>query len=384
MLLSILALISGPSFAEDSENLLQDRETKREQLKALNESITKVRSWFKKAEKEQSTLTKKLRTTELKISDNLRQRQKLEAGMESIRKEISRLSNEETRQQQALIQHQTLLKQQLRAAHAMGHEQGIRLIFDAEDPVNLQRFLTYYDYMNRARSRKIEKSRRLIANLQQIRLEINSENQKLIDSKHELAKNQQVLKAEREKRAEALAALEGRLENKRLELARMEDDQQQLELLLRKIEQALSNVAEPSESADFERLRGQLIWPTVGELAEGFGASHNNGLHSTGIFLKTEKSESVKAIYQGRVIFADWLRGFGLLLIVDHGDDYMSLYGFNQALLKDTGDWVASNEVIASTGTSGGQSQTGLYFEIRHKGKPSDPLDWLIKNNSKN
>jgi len=367
------------ALADDKQALLQDRDYQQQQLGELKRNITKVEAWLRKAEKQQSALTKKLKTTELNISENLRQRRIIEAEIKSARETIADLKDKEAAQQHALQQQQGLLKQQLLAAHAMGHEQGIKLLFNAEDPVNLQRFLKYYEYVNSARTEKIEQSRLLIAKLQQTQSEIRSSNQKLIDSITKLTKNQQALQAEKNKRAHALSALANRLADRQDELGQLEVDQQQLENLIEQIELDIASIAPPSGAAAFAMLQGQLTWPTDGALTGSFGASNNSLAHSTGIFFKTDNSQSVKAIYHGRVIFADWLRGFGLLLIVDHGDDYMSLYGFNQSLLKETGDWVTSNEVIATTGNSGGQSQTGLYFEIRHKGKPSNPLSWLIK-----
>lgn len=379
-LLLIQPGLCGQALAADKEALLQDREYQQRQLSKLKEDIAKVETWLKKAENKQSILTKKLKTAELNISENLRQRQVLEGQIKSARKTTADLTRKEAAQQLALHQQQTVLKQQLLTAHAMGHEQGIKLLFNAEDPLNLQRFLKYYEYVNSARTEKIEQSRLLIAKLQQTRSEIRASNQKLIDSKMKLTKNQQALQAEKNKRAQALAALANQLDDKQVELGQMEVDQQQLQNLIEQIEQDIASVVPPFDAAAFAKLQGQLVWPTNGTLTESFGASNNSQPQSTGIFFKTDNSQSVKAIYHGRVIFADWLRGFGLLLIVDHGDDYMSLYGFNQTLLKETGDWVTSNEVIASTGNSGGQSQTGLYFEIRHKGKPSNPLSWLKKD----
>jgi septal ring factor EnvC (AmiA/AmiB activator) len=160
----------------------------------------------------------------------------------------------------------------------------------------------------------------------------------------------------------------------------MEENQKQLEQVLKEVERAVANMQLDKDATPFRTLRNQMPWPAEGRLVRKYGSRSPDGIGSTGIVIQSAVNTPVKAIHHGRVVFSDWLRGFGLLMIVDHGDGFMSLYGFNQALLKDTGDWVNEGDVLASVGNSGGQREGGLYFEIRYKGKPDNPLLWLKKN----
>ena len=261
----------------------------------------------------------------------------------------------------------------------MGREPTIKLMLNAEDPVTLQRLITYYGYLNTARQGEIKHYRHSIENLEQTRRDILVKNQNLILSRNRLAKAREDLQAQRQQRADALAKLNKSLNYKQNKLVRMERDQQQLEQLIKEVERTIATLELEAGPEPFKQQRGKLPWPARGIRQSDIRATVNNLPRSPGIFLQTEINEPVRAVHHGRVVFADWLRGFGLLMILDHGDNYMSLYGFNEALLKNTGDWVKSGETIASTGNSGGQTQSGLYFEIRHRGKPDNPLKWLQK-----
>jgi len=157
----------------------------------------------------------------------------------------------------------------------------------------------------------------------------------------------------------------------------MAKDRSQLERLLDAVEQSIANLEIPSDYRPFHKLKGKLHWPTKGKISKRFGSSRSgSNLRWQGVTLTAKEGSEVNAIHHGRVVFADWFRGSGLLIIIDHGDGYMSLYGHNQSLLIEPGDWVTVGEQIATVGNSGGKKHAGLYFEIRHKGQPTDPRHW--------
>jgi septal ring factor EnvC (AmiA/AmiB activator) len=158
----------------------------------------------------------------------------------------------------------------------------------------------------------------------------------------------------------------------------MAEDQEELQRLLELIEQAVADLEVPAEYQAFEAFRGQLPWPVAGRASNRFGARRGQGtLRWQGLVIPAEEGSTVNAIHHGRVVFADWFRGSGLLLIIDHGDGFMSLYAHNEALLREVGEWVSAGAAVATVGNSGGRAEPGLYFEIRKDGKPTDPVAWL-------
>ena len=187
------------------------------------------------------------------------------------------------------------------------------------------------------------------------------------------------LAGEQAERARVLAKLQAQLRDKSQELAQLERDEQRLHELVESLQQALRDI--PAAATDYrslDELKGKLRWPVAGRISMQYGARQAGGkLKSRGVRISAPAGEEVRAIDKGRVAYADWLRGFGLLLIVDHGKDYMSLYGNNRALFKEVGEWVEGGEVIATVGSSGGQSSAGLYLELRKKGRPFNPAPWF-------
>lgn len=175
--------------------------------------------------------------------------------------------------------------------------------------------------------------------------------------------------------------LDREIQEKDAQLQNLREDEQALERIVSSLHKLLPDIpAETLNIKSFASLRGKLLWPCRGDLIQRFGALRSTGkYHSQGIMIATAQGEPVRAVFYGRIAFADWLRGYGLLLIVDHGDGYMSLYAHNQSLFKEVGDWVDTGEIIAQAGKSGGYQKIGVYFEIRHQGKPTDPLAWLVK-----
>lgn len=288
------------------------------------------------------------------------------------------LQQEMDRRRTLLNREQQKLAEIVRSAFMMNRHGGLRMLLDQEDPALFSRMMTYHEYFKRQRIRQIDVVNRHIDELASASHAVELQTRALArlqaQREKELAEMEQV-KAERE---QALARINRNLDEQGSQLARLRKDESALTAIIRSLAELLSDIPAGSErDKRFEQRKGALSWPSTGRLVARFGTPRgNSGKKWSGVVINTERGSPVTAIARGRVAFSDWLRGYGLLVIIDHGDDYMSLYGHNESVFKDTGEWVEGGDVIASVGDSGGQPQTGLYFEIRKKGVPQNPVRW--------
>jgi septal ring factor EnvC (AmiA/AmiB activator) len=279
------------------------------------------------------------------------------------------------------------LAQQIRAAYTIGQQEYVKILLNQQDPAAVSRTLTYYDYFNRARLTRIKSIDTSLAELQKLEEKIQAKTAKLERNQQEQSSEKTQLENTRSQRANVLARLHQQILAKGERLSLMQEDERRLQRLLDSLATAPADDAqtpadselatEGTEHTPFRTLRGRLQWPSRGKLTTRYGSARKIGkLKWQGVTIRAPEGTEVRAISHGRVAFSDWLRGFGLLTIIDHGDGYMSLYGGNQSLFKEVGDWVEAGEVIAGVGNSGGRKNSALYFEIRHNGKPTNPLKW--------
>ncbi len=300
------------------------------------------------------------------------------------------------------------IERQVRNAYALGRQSKMKALLNQQEPATLSRALTYYDYFNRARAEQIDGYVALLSELDTLQPQIERRAGELRGARDDLDQRRRELDRARAERERALAKLNATIKNKDQEYQQLAQDRSALEAVLKKIERAAAEAAarqrqqqaaKPAPAAPagkpsgggfavtatspvagnkpFGQLRGQLPWPVAGKAVNRFGAQRGNSpLRWQGINIAAREGETVRAVHGGKVVFADWLRGSGLLLIVDHGDGYLTLYAHNQSLLRNVGDTVRAGDAIATVGNSGGQAQAGLYFEIRHRGVPSDPTAW--------
>jgi septal ring factor EnvC (AmiA/AmiB activator) len=258
-----------------------------------------------------------------------------------------------------------------------GREELAKLLLSQESPASLGRMLVYYDYFNRARTERIAAASRELAALD----DLAAESLRLEKKLEELAQKQASEAAAHERaRAERRTALE-RIETSmtdaggQIEALRLEEER--LSELVLELAALLEDLPRGAEEP-FVAQKGKLPWPVDGKVAQSYGQARDGGLlRSNGVLVSAATGTAVQAVYHGRVAFADWLPGLGLLVIVDHGGGYMSLYGHNEAILRESGEWVSPGDEIAQVGDSGGQAKPGLYFEIRHDGAPQDPRQWM-------
>jgi septal ring factor EnvC (AmiA/AmiB activator) len=247
-----------------------------------------------------------------------------------------------------------------------------------ESPAVIGRTLTYYDYFNKARSHYIGDAITSIAELEKVTHQVKIKSDELTLSLKQQQAEKNKLEEDFIDRATALKELEKDIVAKGDRLNKMMADEKLLQQLLTEIQAIMpSQLTEIDKRETFGLRRGRLKWPVVGKVNRLFGKPRQlASLTWNGVIIDSPEGRDVKAVSHGRVAYADWLRGYGMLIIVDHGDGFMTLYGHNQALYKETGDWVEEGEVISTVGQSGGESKSGLYFEVRVKGQPSNPVKW--------
>lgn len=379
ILLACLALfLPGGLMAAD----IVDLQATQKQLKELKSRMSKLEQRLNTARGEQGKLQAELARTERRISNLLGEIRDLERKITQSRQQLAELQSRELALSQELDQHKQQLAEQIRASYSIGENSSLRMLLALDSIEESERMLTYYNYFHQARTERINSYLVLLEDLKQTREARTQENTRLQTSREQLERRQQALTEARRSQQQTLAQLKKEIKTGESQLSRLNQDQKRLETLIKEVEQALADIPMPQsgQARDFREMRAKLSWPVRGKLLKQFSTRPDaDGIKWNGIFIQSDRGTPVKAVHPGRVVFADWLRGFGLLVIVDHGKGYMSLYGSNQALYKQPGDWVQSGETLGSVGASGGQAESGLYFEIRHKGEPQNPLHWLAK-----
>lgn len=359
-----------------------EEKDKAAKLEVLRRTIKELRTSLDKARGQQAELRGQLRDAEVSIGTLSQSSRKLEKELRQKDAELRGLRARRDEVNAALEQQRRALAQQILAGYAMGREGHLKIILSQRDPSSVGRMLTYYDYLNRARAARIEEIDHRLAEIGVLEHAIAQQAETLEQLHGEQARQLQALRESRGARRQILVKLDGEIKTKQQKLEALLQDERNLSELLIKLRRALAEIPAdrppgPGDSSPFASHKGKLSWPARGKITARYGASRQVGsLTWRGVVIGAEEGGEVRAIYRGRVAFADWLRGFGLLIIVDHGDGYMSLYGHNQSLAKNVGDWVERGEAIATVGNSGGQDSPGLYFEIRHNGVPDNPLRW--------
>ena len=346
------------------------------QLKQLRGHIKTIQSQIDQLRGQRQQSERKLREAERRISilgGSIRQ---LGQRIKHQRKESRQIQGEITQQSGRLSGNQDALKQQVRAAYISGQEAYLKLILSQRDPQRLGRMLIYYDYLNHARLEEIDGLQTTLQKLESLNKRKQETQKELKNLLQRKETDKQAMEVSQKQRQLLLAQLAIKLEDKEVELAQLKEDEQRLHTLLNDLTEALSDIpAVPKQLQAFASLKGTLAWPVSGKLEASYGTRRSRGLRWKGVVLDASKDNQVKVVSHGRIAFSDWLRGYGLLSIVDHGNGYMSLYGQNHSLYKKVGDWVEKGEIIAEAGENGSE-QAQLYFEIRHRGKPVNPQRW--------
>ena len=348
-------------------------------LEKLDRSISKLEKKLRSRDKQKDSLQNELKKVEVEASQLKGNLRKLGKEIRTVVAELSILRHQETDLQARIVQQADVIAEQIAAAHKLGDQEPIKLLLNQENPQQLARMFKYYDYFLQARSEKITSYMNDVESLTEVIARISSQQLALKRSQSDLKSGQEKLRGRVAKRSVTLKQLDASLVSDKKKLGSLQRERSELEEILSAVEEAVAEMTLPSNYQPFLSRKGKLGWPLKGRVAHSYGSQRSGELRWEGWLISASAGTAVNAVHNGRIVFSNYLRGFGLLAIVDHGDGYMTLYAHNQELLKDTGDWVQSNELVARAGDTGGLSKPALYFEIRSQGKPADPKVWLEK-----
>ena len=373
--LLILLLLALPA-AGENDDLAQVKE---QELEEVRERISSLKQSMDAASSQRDKVTSELQAAEVSIAEKrsrLRDLERERAFTEKRRSELDRKVAANEADLDREIEH---LGQQLRAAHMSGDQEQLKLLLNQKDPATLGRLMVYYSYLNDYRSDNIDTVSDRIRELASLRSQVAAEEARLSEiAKTRYAELSRHNNAQ-EQRKTLLATLRARISNEGQEIDYLAAQEKDLARLIAELTSILSDYPISSENP-FSEHKGRLTWPVAGNLLHDFGQPRvGGGLRWNGVVMAAPRGREVRAVYHGRVVFSDWLSGLGLLVIIDHGDGYMTLYGYNETLMKNAGDWVAPGDVIATVGDSGGQQRSGLYFEIRKGTQPVNPRHWVTR-----
>ena len=410
-------------------------DARRDELKSLRDQIHNLQNDISKGEEDRGEAADQLADSERAISTAQRRLREIVGEKQAVEAEVQRLRAEHERLQGELETDRKQLGTTLYRIYVEGGEAGARRMLGGKDPNQMARDAYYLQKIAEERADVIKDARLALANLQQVQVDAEARRAQLQGLEAERGGEQRRLLEERGKRKSVLSDVAERISAQRREMQTLQRNQVRLESLLTGLERiareqaakaskeakraAASSLAQQASSAaaskpkrnhtqssvaaqssseakpqehtgvadqvaeagaaveDFAQLQGRLHWPVKGELFGRFGAPRSEGGTWRGVFIRAAQGTDVRAVADGKVAYADWLRGFGNLMIIDHGNGYMTIYANNDSLYKTPGQSVRMGEPIASVGASGGQEESGLYFEIRHRGQPADPSRWV-------
>ncbi|MFT2092572.1 murein hydrolase activator EnvC family protein [Paraglaciecola sp. 2405UD69-4] len=345
----------------DLESIQKQIRDKKEQIRKQLSEAKKLQEDLKKIELTVAKTAKSLKQTDNQIDDNQKQQ--------------AELLKQQQEYLDALNQQKSELAKQVRSAYMTGNYDFAKMLLNQQDAADFERSITYYQYLNKARKEQIDSFRALVEELKLVRAKLIDSQTELETLKAQQISQQSVLKKQLASRQVTMSKLQVSIESDEAKIAQLQINEKNLSEALAKAQQRAAQ--QDVSLIGLSKLKGKLLLPAKGTLRKMFGRFRQGQIKWKGIVIYGNSGDDIKAIHDGKVLYADWLRGFGLVTVLDHGDGFMSLYGHNQALLKQAGDTVKTGETVALLGQSGGQNRPNLYFEIRHKGKPVNPVSWL-------
>jgi septal ring factor EnvC (AmiA/AmiB activator) len=305
---------------------------------------------------------------------------KLDRDIAAQKKRIRATKIQQELNRNSLESQGRFLQQQIRLAYAIGRQDRLKLLLNQRDPEMVGRLMVYHDYFNRHRTEQMDIIQTTLKNLKQAEQVMVAEERKMQQLQNRKKREKSALEKNRKGREKLIARLNQGITTDAERLKELKRDEERLQKLLTEIQQKAKASLQNryiAKGRPFKTQKGKMPWPAKGKLKARFGSPKRGGLKWDGILISGPEGEEVKAVYDGKVVFADWLRGFGLMLILDHGGGYMTLYGHNQSLAKQPGELVQAEEVVAALGSSGGQTEPGVYFAMRYKGEPINPEKWF-------
>ncbi|MEL0622605.1 peptidoglycan DD-metalloendopeptidase family protein [Marinomonas arenicola] len=366
----VLLLLSSVSWAAGEPKTPQEA---KQQIQALQQDLKKLNAWLKDTKSQRSDVEKELEGKEKAIQGLLNKIQNLKDSLKKGEKQLGQLKQQQQTLQLSIQKQNEQIAAQLRAVYRSGKQEGIKLLLNGSDTATSMRLLQYNRYFSTARQSLINGYANEVNDLNLVEKSLRQKRAQQAQEEASLIEQRNQLSQEKTARRTLLAKLDKDLAKGNQRSQRLAQNQQDLKEMLKRLEEALADVKLPDQDVPFSSQKGKLVSP----LRKLVRLPTDGKVNLGGVTLEAKEGTQVHAIFNGRVVFADWLRGFGFLMIIDHGDGYMSLYGYNQSLLKEVGEWVNSNDVVATVGSSGGRSDAALFFAIRHNGAPLTPLSWV-------
>jgi len=376
--LSAILLLSAALVAAQAPNegLTKVKELELEEVRA---QISELKQSMDRRAAERDEITMGLQAAEVQIAEKRINLRELERQRSFSERKKATLDKQLIEREDQLALESKELAAQIRAVYTNGGQERIKLLLNQQDPAELGRLLTYYKYMSDYRGENIESVTENIAALAELRVAAVDEENRIARLARAQSAELAELNEAQTNRKQLLVSLNAQIKREGTAIERLAAEEKDLARLIAELTSILSDYPISSEEP-FSTLKGQLTWPIAGRVMHDYGQPRAGGaLKWNGVVFAAPRGREVRAVYHGRVVFADWLVGMGLLVIVDHGEGYMTLYGYNETILKTTGDWVAPGDAIATVGDSGGQSQAGLYFELRKGTRPVNPRQWISR-----
>lgn len=389
---SAALLTSGAAYAAESEagreaeseaaplQAGSEEQLARERLQQLEQAISGIEQWLQQSRRQRSQ-------EETALAELDRQLAELQAGItlnmseqEQLQRDIRQLDQEIAPLLQESVEQRAELAGALEASYLAGSESQLKLLLNQQDPGLAQRMMVYFAAFNQQRLQQIERWLSTISELRQRQTRIREATATLEASAVMLRAQEADLASRQAERQLLIARLDQEMSSRRNELGSLQSDRNDLQALIEEIHRVISDIPELEDLTPFAESRGRMPWPVQGELLARYGQTYSNAqLRRQGVIIAAPAGSPVRAVHPGRVVFSDWLRGSGNLVVVDHGNAYISLYAHNQQLLKRSGDWVNRGEPLALSGPDGGSGVPALYFEIRRNSDTLNPADWLLK-----
>jgi len=390
-------------------------EQPKQALSELQQQLEALKKELDQAQEEHKDAADALKESEVAISGADKKLYEISKQQVDNKKELAKLDAESKTTNRALSQEQKLLSGQLYQQYIHGQQSYVQMILQSERPSEVARDLHYYSYVAKARADLINKMQNNLNKIKRLNELTASKLQEITDLKQKQLSEKRILEAQKKEKSKVVNSLSQQIAEQRGQIKKLSRDEKRLSQLVSRLARiipkskpvaankpsankpampaikntpstniAVNNENLPSDNfagANFSALKGKLRLPVRGAVSNRFGsARQDSGISWKGLFIKANEGAEVKAVAAGRVVFADWLRGFGNLIILDHGDGYMSLYGNNQSVLKQAGEVVKGGDTIASVGNTGGNESNGLYYELRNQSRPFDPMTWSSLN----
>lgn len=373
LLALILALTVFPVLVHgDSE----EKEA-RGKLQQLRADIKRIGREISTDSERKNSLQQELKKAEVTLGRLQSDKAANERAIAASEEELISLRQQRGELEKARDTQQARIALELKTAWQLGQQSQVKVLLNQESPHTVARAMAYYRYFFKARNELVTSYRETLTQLQALEMRMAATLDQLANQQATLEKQQAQLVTAQATRARAVASLSDSIESKAEQLKQMEQDRKELEELIAAIEKAVADLDVPDDYQPFKSAKGKMPWPLTAKRANNYGQPRNDGkMRWQGVTIPAKEGTQVSSIHHGRVVYADWLRGSGLLMIIDHGEGYMSLYAHNQSLLREVGEWVSAGTPISTVGNSGGQERPALYFEIRHQGKPTNPGGW--------